>query len=158
MSWSSHQTKRLAEEKQLLEKYFGKRITWFDQNSSSNAKMEVVLNTNNGNIYTLRISIPNDYPNGLPIMVVYKSPAPMPDWISGPKTHTFGKNEDGHLVICYFRRDRWNAQRNLLDVLLKGRIWLEAYEGHLATGQDMDYFLAPMLGKNDIELNRSKSH
>ncbi|CAB4027573.1 Hypothetical predicted protein [Paramuricea clavata] len=144
MPWTADQRQRLAKEKSTLEKYFPGKVVWLDP--TENTMIEITMITNNERTYVLRVYIPPDYPNSLPIMVVRDSPEPMPNWISGRMTHSFGQNEDGHLVICHYRRDRWSPDRTLSDIVVKGRIWLEAYEAHLVTGEQMEYYLRAMQG------------
>ena len=140
MGWSQEQRRRLNVEKGILEKYFPGRVKWIDP--TGDTKVEVELKTNNGNRYRLRVYLTGDFPNSLPDMVVSDSPKPMPDW-SGSSSHTLGKR-DGFLRLCHYRSSRWTAQSSIYEVFMKGRIWLEAYEGHLRTGKNMDYFLGEM--------------
>lgn len=48
---------------------------------------------------------------------------------------------DGHIAICHFYPPHWNAQNTLYQVFMKGRLWIEAYEGHLATGEALSVYL-----------------
>ncbi len=59
--------------------------------------------------------------------------------------HTLGVR-DGSTLICHFKPSRWVPSNILYLVALKGRIWLEAYEGHLRTGNRLDNFLPHMSG------------
>ena len=140
MPWTEAQKCRLAAEKSMLEHYFPGAVKWIDP--TEDTKVEVTLHTNNDNKYTLRVYIEN-FPNALPDMVVISSPAPMPDWGSSAVTHTFDKR-DGCLKICHCHRGNWTDRFSLYEVVMKGRIWLEAYEGHLRTGEPMNYFLKQM--------------
>ena len=51
---------------------------------------------------------------------------------------------DGHTHICHFKASLWTDNNTLYQVVMKGLIWLEAYEAHLRTGKSMDVFLAEM--------------
>jgi hypothetical protein len=67
----------------------------------------------------------------------------MPSWgVDGDK-HTLG-NRDGFLKICHCRPSSWTSSSTLYDVVMKGRLWLEAYEGYLMTGKDLSTFLVVM--------------
>ncbi|CAB4042549.1 Hypothetical predicted protein, partial [Paramuricea clavata] len=124
MSWSQAQRERLATEKSELNRYFPGCVKWI--NPTGDTKVEVTLRTNNDNRYTLRIYIEN-FPNSVPEMVVVSSPKPMPNWGSSSTTHTLSKR-DGCLKICHYHSSRWTDRISLYEVVMKGRVWLEAYE------------------------------
>ena len=111
-------------------------------NPTGDTKVEVTLKTNNGNKYTLRIYIGN-FPNAIPDMVVVSSPKPMPVWGVSIANHTLSVR-DGYLRICHYQDSQWTDRSSLYEVVRKGRVWLEAYEGHIRTGQPMNYFLREM--------------
>jgi hypothetical protein len=73
MPWTVAQRNRLATEKRILERFFPGRVTWIDP--TGDTKVEVLLNTNNGNKYCLRIYLKSeeesssDFPNSVPDMV-----------------------------------------------------------------------------------------
>ena len=102
------------------------------------------MTTNSNQTYCLRLYVPVDFPNSLPIMVVKTSPKPMPNWGESGATHTLGWNREGFLVICHYRTNHWNSEHTFYEVFVKGRLWLEAYEGHISTGNRMDYYLGHM--------------
>ena len=140
MPWSEAQRNRLAAEKAVLDQYLPGSVKWIDPTGKT--KVEVTLKTNNDNQYTLRIYIGN-FPNSVPDMVVVSSPKPMPDWEESSITHTLSKH-DGFLRICHYHDSQWTPRSSLIEVIMKGRVWLEAYEGHLRTEKPMDYFLREM--------------
>ena len=72
-------------------------------------------------------------------------PEPMLDWGGSATTHTLGQTREGFLVICHYRSEHWNGEHIFYEVFMKGRLWLEAYEGYVAAGEDVDYFLGHML-------------
>ena len=140
MPWSEAQKKRLAAEKSVLNHYFRGCVKWIDP--TGDTKVEVTLKTNNDNRYTVRIYI-GDFPNSIPDMVVVSSPEPMPDWGISDAAHTLGKR-DGYLKICHYHYSQWTDRSTLYEVVRRGRVWLEAYEGHLKTKEPMSYFLREM--------------
>ncbi len=141
MPWSQIQRRRLAAEKRLLECYFRGCMKWIDP--AGDTKVDVALTTNNDNKYTLRLYIGQDFPNSVPQMLVVSSPKPMPDWGGSGITHT-SRKRDGFLKICHCHYSKWTDRISLFEVVMKGRIWLEAYEAHLSTGKPMNYFLLEM--------------
>lgn len=48
--------------------------------------------------------------------------------------HTRTRTHSGATQICHDRPDLWNPCTFLLDVLVKGIVWVKAYERHLVTG------------------------
>ena len=140
MPWTSSQTQRLAVEKDTLEKYFPRKVRWIDP--TGNTKVDVTMTTNSNQVYCLRLYVPRDFPNSRPVMVVKSSPRPMPDWSNYVTSHTLGRNDEGFLQICHY--SHWNGRVTFYEVFMKGRLWLEAYEGHLSTGKPLDYYLRHM--------------
>ena len=72
MPWTPAQRNRLATEKRVLEHFFSDKVTWIDP--TGDTKVEVLLNTNNGHKYCLRIYLKSvngtsDFPNSVPDMV-----------------------------------------------------------------------------------------
>ena len=146
MPWSATQRQRLAFEKSLLEKYFSNRVTWIDP--TGDTKVEVRVTCSNDKQYTLRVYLPQDFPNSVPPMIV-KTP-----WMTtlkkrdgrelhGVADHTYG-TRDGCTQICHFKPGLWKDNNTLYQVIMKGLIWLEAYEAHLRTGATLNRYLAEM--------------
>ena len=73
MPWTPAQRSRLSTEKRILEHFFPGRVTWIEP--TGDTKVEISLNTNNGNKYCLRIYLKSeeesssDFPNSVPDMV-----------------------------------------------------------------------------------------
>ena len=147
MPWSATQQKRLGFEKNILEKYFGNRVSWI--NPTGDTKVEVRVSTTNDKQYTLRVYLPGDFPNSCPQMIVSnpssclraKDGSPL---IGGSsQNHTLG-NIDGCTQICHFKPSLWKDNNTLYQVVMKGLIWLEGYEAHLRTGQPLSKYLQEM--------------
>ena len=47
----------------------------------------------------------------------------------------------GFQSICHFYPPDWTADITLYQMFMKGRLWIEAYEGHLETVRKLDHFL-----------------
>ncbi len=142
-AWSPTQIYRLKIERDVLDKYFPNRVTWISPRQST--KVEVKLETNKNNSYTLRIGLPEDFPNSCPKLTIVspknlrqKNGQPLPE--NSSEFHTLGA-EGGCISICHFYPLRWNAQDTMYEVFMKGRLWLEAYEGHLNTGEPLNVYL-----------------
>ena len=147
MPWSANQRQRLAFEKSLLEQYFHNRVTWIDP--TGDTKIEVRVTCSNDKQYTLRIYLPSDYPNSVPDMIV-KTPGMTTlknrygsELSGGSINHIYG-TRDGCTKICHFIPSSWKDDNTLYQVVMKGLIWLEAYEAHLRTGENLSQYLAEM--------------
>jgi len=147
MGWSSTQQRRLQVERQVLSKYFPS-FQWLNPTDSGNTRVEGNVCTNAMNVYTLRVYVPSDFPNSRPDMVV-TSPYPLrgyggkdlKDYETSSSMHLLSPR-DGYVKICHYRD--WSPELTLYLAVLKGRIWLEALEGHRKTGQPLDHFLRHM--------------
>ena len=148
MSWSATQRQRLAYEKSLLEKYFQNRVTWINPTEAGETKIEVLVTCSNDKQYILRVYLPPDFPNSVPPMIV-KTPSMTTlkkrngNGLHGIADHTYGVR-DGCTQICHFKPDLWKDNNTLYQVVMKGLIWLEAYQAHLRTGQPLNVYLSEM--------------
>ncbi len=148
MSWSSQQQKRLGLEKDILDSKL-KNVSWINPTSAGNTRVEWKVNTNNDNSYTLRVYLACDFPNKCPNLVVSspsshlrKRDGSRLDSMSG-SDHVYG-SIDGLTEICHFNKSKWTSENTIYQVLMKGRIWLEAYEIHRRTGENLEKYLAHM--------------
>ena len=143
MSWHPTQQHRLAVEKEILERYFRGKVQWIDPTIAGRTRIEIEMTTNSNQIYRLRAYVPSDYPNSLPSLVVASSPRRIPNWGNSDSMHTLG-TIDGCVKICHYYGPRWNPEHTFYEIFVKGRVWLEAYEGHLQTGHNLDHYLGHM--------------
>jgi hypothetical protein len=58
--------------------------------------------------------------------------------------HTLTPHSNGWVQICHWRDARWHSRILLQKVFLKGLIWIEAYEQHLATARPLAEFVQTM--------------
>lgn len=101
--------------------------------------------------YDLWIPIPQLYPHQRPPLYIAR-PVLLPTANRGTVNalgvshamHTLANGPNGVVQICHWRDDRWHAALTLNKVVIKGLIWLEAYEQHLATGQPITGFVRTM--------------
>ncbi|KAL9985025.1 hypothetical protein ACROYT_G007379 [Oculina patagonica] len=142
--WSASQQKRLAFEKDLLERYFRNRVTWIDP--TGNTKVEIRVTCTNNREYTLRIYIPGDYPNSCPQMVIsnpaycFRKGRGIVMDLPNDDDHTW-QSKDGCTQICHYKPAEWTDDNTFYQVTMKGLIWLEAYEAHLRTGNPLSNYL-----------------
>jgi hypothetical protein len=135
---------RLQHEISILDRYFPRRYK-FESLYLPGELLDVGVKTQSGKVYRLNIRLKQDYPNSLPeVYVVHPTPLRKFDGsrIDGAshEMHTLG-NDGEKVQICHFKRENWNPNQSLYKIILKGRIWLESYEGHLRTGKAIDDYL-----------------
>lgn len=148
MGWSLQQQARLGLEKDVLDTKL-KNVTWINPTSAGDTRVEWRVNTNNGNSYTLRVYLASDFPNSCPVLVVSSPSSPLRKKDGSLLNSDDGRDHvysahDGLTKICHFIPDKWTSENTIYQVLMKGRIWLEAYEIHLRTGEYLDKYLAHM--------------
>lgn len=81
------------------------------------------LQTSPGRYYTLSISFPDIYPNGMPLVSVRK-----------PALHESAPHRYSNGHICYLHHRMWNPGRhNLTFVIWRAAKWLNKYEVWLQT-------------------------
>ncbi len=144
-TWTANQCQKLGFEKDLLDKYFQNRVTWIDPTRRGHTKVEVQVTCSNDKQYTLRVYVPSDYPNSCPDVVVKtlsklkaRNGMNLEDY---SVENYIGRTRDGYMGIGHVRPDLLGNSNTLYKVVMKGLIWLEAYEAHLCTGQPMSSFL-----------------
>ena len=143
MPWSNYQLRRLQQEKEILAKYFQGRVRW--SNINGRTKVQVQMTSNSNRNYTLSITLSDDFPHSCPILLVeYPSSLSQRNGMALPHNsqefHTL-HNLSGLVSICHFVPNAWTNENTLYQVFIKGRLWIEGYEGHLATGRNMDFYL-----------------
>ena len=144
MPWSVSQQTRLSFEKDLLERYFGNRVSWIDPRG--NTRVEITVTCTNDKQYTLRIYLPGDFPNSCPSMVVSNPSSCLRKrdgsvMNSGSSDNHTWDSKDGCTQICHYKPAEWTDDNTLYQVTMKGLIWLEAYEAHLRTGNSLSNYL-----------------
>jgi hypothetical protein len=149
--WTTSQINRIAVERAVLQRA---GLTQFEIYYASERDAYDVFGTaysNTRNPYDLWIPIPRGFPDVRPPLYVAK-PNPLRDafggtingWGLSHDMHTLTAGPRGMVQICHWRDARWHAAITLHKVLLKGLIWLEAYEQHLTTGKPISSFVTTM--------------
>jgi hypothetical protein len=136
---------RLQIEKQVLDFGFPKRYV-FHNLGTSNEWLELGLRTNAGRTYNIKVVLGN-FPFSRPdVYVLY--PANLRDY-RGKYLKAYGADGGMHLLppdsagniqLCHYG-NRWHENVTLYKVALKCLVWLNAYDGHLRTGQPIDHYL-----------------
>jgi hypothetical protein len=143
MSWSNYQLRRLQHEKEILAKYFSGRVQWLKV--CGRPKVQVRLTSNSNRNYTLGVLLSDDFPHSCPRLLV-ESPSFLPQRNgtalphNSQEFHTLA-DPSGFVSVCHFTPQFWTNENTLYQVFMKGRLWIEGYEGHLSTGRNMDFYL-----------------
>ena len=98
--------------------------------------------TNSKKIYTLRIDL-DEFPEKIPKVFVTKMlKSKDGEELDSPSStmHTL-ESEHGYTRICHYGFRSWAPNVALNKVYLKCRVWLEAYEAHLITGESIATYL-----------------
>jgi hypothetical protein len=107
------------------------------------------MHTNSGKRYALWLAL-GDFPNEAPQMYIVA-----PERLvahngqllatqGGSAMHLLQPDAHGHPQICHYNGQFWHPKVTLSKILMKGRLWLEAYEQHLHDGRAIEAFLPHM--------------
>ncbi len=149
--WTGAQRDRLAIEHAILQKVgLGQFSVYYNSGRDAYDGFGTA-HTNAGNAFDLWLPIPSGFPDVRPPLYVAR-PNPLRDAFGGTinarglshEMHTLMQGPRGVVQICHWRDARWHAGITLDKVFLKGLIWLEAYEQHLATGKPISSFVRTM--------------
>ncbi len=155
MGWREDQKYRLAVERVLVNEHMPGFVF---RDPVGDTLVEGSFVTSANKAYGVRIEIPSGFPDQCPRAYI-TSPSPL--WSYGQSNslwrklmekninekgishemHTLSPHSNGWVQVCHFRPERWSADLTLIQVLLKVRLWLEAYELHSLTGRPIDDFL-----------------
>ena len=149
--WSETARIRLGYEKGILEEYFRDKVKWIEPTSPTKTRVELEMKSSSNKAYKLRLYLNEDFPNSCPHMAIVhpknmrtRDNEPIP--LLNSSFHTLGLTVDGFTKLCHFSPDLWTQDNTLYQVLMKGIMWIEAYEGHLQTGNSMDTYLGEQPG------------
>jgi hypothetical protein len=115
---------------------------FFDMDSDK-PYVKMVAITNSKNMYTMRVDL-DEFPEAIPKVFITKMlKSKFGDDLDSPshEMHTL-MSEHGYTRICHYGNDSWQPNVSLNKVYLKCRVWLEAYEAHLQTGDNLCDYLA----------------
>ncbi|MBZ5555232.1 MAG: hypothetical protein LAO21_21175 [Acidobacteriia bacterium] len=152
--WTDDQRRRLVLENEVLQREGFTQFTVYWYRSTDTYEASGVTSSNSGCHYTLAIPIPSGFPQQRP-PIYLTNPFPLYS-ADGSRIsslgvshsmHTLTPSSSGQVQICHWRDDRWHSGILLQKVFLKGLLWIEAYEQHLATGRPLAEFVVTMKGR-----------
>ena len=149
--WSTEQRQRLYLEHQVLQREEFTQFSVYHDQSNDMYYACGYASSSSGRRYRLYITIPSGYPDQRPSMYI-TDPLPLlmrdgtklTDLGTSHYMHTLAPSSNGMVQICHWRDARWHSGILLYKVFLKGLLWIEAYEQHLATGRNLSEFVGTM--------------
>jgi hypothetical protein len=149
--WSHDQRQRMYVEHQVLQNEGFEQFGVFHNRESDVYWAGGQATTSSGRQYRLYIPLPSGYPYERPPLYVTE-PSPLRGYDGtqvsavgvSHQMHTLAPHGSGWPQICHWRESRWHSGIMLHKVFLKGLLWLEAYEQHLATGRPLAEFVSTM--------------
>jgi ubiquitin-protein ligase len=149
--WTTEQRQRLYIEHETLQREGFSQFSVYHDKNNDTYYASGYATSSSGRLYGLYIRIPNGYPHERPMLYVTD---PLPLLMCDGRTlvslgmshymHTLEPSSNGMAQICHWRESRWHSGILLLKVFLKGHLWIEAYEQHLATGRNLSEFVGTM--------------
>lgn len=142
------QTTRLELEKRLLRERFPKFAI---QNPDGPAGGVLgSMRSNSGTEYVIWLEL-RSFPHTAPGMFIL-SPKPLLTYEGRDLTavspsvdmHLLLPDAHGHPQICHYNDQYWHPNISLFKILMKARLWLEAYEQHRQRGLRIDAYLGHM--------------
>lgn len=143
-TWSDVQRNRLYFEEQLL----SNEIPHFYFQDRAQAGLTTIRGnhtTTANRTYPLCVWVKSNYPYEMPALYVT---APSPLYGYGGKTiqsfgtshtmHVWEPDWNNYVKICHTKSEYWTASDTMVGILMKGFLWLEAFEVHCRTGQSID--------------------
>ncbi len=150
--WSTELQQRISLERALLKQNTLDQFEIYWDQAESRYYGYGVATTNSGRKYTLYLFIPSNFPYARPSLYI-TDPRPLL-MHNGQSLASLGTSHAMHTLsptngcvqICHWRDERWHSSVLLYKVFLKGLLWLEAFEQHLATGEPLSQFVSTMVG------------
>ena len=98
--------------------------------------------------YQLKLVLGCGYPDVMPKLYVvspitlrtYKNRATINSMGLSHRFHVLGTGLGGCVEICHTKPTLWDPTMTCVAVLMKGIVWLEAYDAHRRTGEDICEF------------------
>jgi ubiquitin-protein ligase len=134
---------RLLFETAILKRNFANRFLFTKEGRKD--VLLVGLKSQSGNVYQIKIELSEIYPIEMPtVFIVY--PKGLKNF-NGKRLPAF--NHEMHTLasdankvqVCHFLPGNWNPMQSLYKVILKVKIWLEAYEFYLKTSKPISDYL-----------------
>jgi len=138
---------RLKQENAILSRFFPGRFNFIAQNGVVKY-LDLGMRTKSGKVYRSKMVLKN-FPYSQPeVYIVYPNPIydksgnMLSDIGVSAGMHLLTPDDENNIQLCHYVSGNWNPNVTLYKVAIKALIWLEAYEGHLKTGNPIDHYLS----------------
>ena len=112
-------------------------------NGADSQELLLVTEPAPGKWYVLKFYLENFPDSLLDVTVHHPKPLKMKDGTlmtnASLAMHCLGER-DGCTKLCLYKD--WDVKFTLVQVFLRSALWLQAYEWHLETGNNLDYYLS----------------
>jgi hypothetical protein len=148
--WTAEQRSRMAVEHQILQREGYDQFSVWYKKEDDTYWASGTATSSSGKQYRLYSPLPSRFPLQRPPLYL-TDPCPLLT-ADGSHIAALGISHAMHTLeplgdmvqICHWRDARWHSGIVLQKVFLKGLLWIEAYEQHLATGRPLADFVRTM--------------
>jgi hypothetical protein len=144
--WTENQRVRLVYEEGLLAEEFP-HFSFQDRAQAGLTTVRGVHTSSANSNYSVCVWLKSGFPYEMPGLYI-TSPSPLYGY--GGKTiqshqtshamHVWAPDWNNYVKICHCKSEYWSASNTIVSVLMKGFLWLEAFEAHLRTGRSIDAY------------------
>jgi hypothetical protein len=149
--WTAEQRQRMVLDHEILQREGFDQFSVYINRPTDSYYAAGTATSNSGRRYYLYVPIPSGYPwERPPMYLTDPCPLRMADGTAittlgvSHQMHTLEPSSNGWVQVCHWRSGRWHSGIVLQKVFLKGLLWIEAYEQHLATGRALAEFVPTM--------------
>lgn len=145
-TWPESTRYRLAYEEKLLKQEVP-HFYFLDRAQAGHTTVRGTYISSSEKTYTLCVRLRIGYPHALPgLYILY--PEILYDYYGNTiqsyqtshSMHVWTPDWNNYVKICHWKQEFWSAENTILTILLKGFLWIEAYELHLRTGKNIDAY------------------
>ena len=108
--------------------------------------LEGNITSNQRNTYRIAMLL-DGYPQEMPLAYVVEPSLRQADGTGlarmggSQPMHTLPPDVYGHVQMCLVNDRTWRTTTTLVSLVMRARVWVEAYEAYLDTGTPLDRFL-----------------
>ena len=133
---------RFEAEQSILARKLSPNLFKFNDFHTGDPYLALAARTNRGNVYTLKIML-KKFPQEVPKVFLTRM---LFDHRNQPLNEASAamhvlRSENHCTRICHYGALAWTPNVTLYKIYIKCRLWLEMYELHLQTGNNIDYYL-----------------
>ncbi|MDM8542786.1 hypothetical protein QUF90_17055 [Desulfococcaceae bacterium HSG9] len=144
--WEPWQRERLVFEENIIKKELPD--FWFRDHAKGGLTTIWGYYTTSANQeYRLCVWIKSGFPYKIPgLYITFPKPLygyngrTIQSYGTSHRMHVWEPDWNNSVKICHWQSEHWSASYTLLSIIMKGFLWLEAYEVHCKTGKHIDAY------------------